>query len=211
MGVIITRDDIIAYAEIDYIIHHMNEKYIQKVPEKLLNFFDTMKDPTYIVNINPRQPLTEQGLKIYTLELVALLHLKYWCEDEARKNELYQKMLENQEKLDSQMREKYDIDNVFGSNVEEYSENNEQISKKDIEYKKIEAPLPQNLTKYHEIQKDNPDIQDYTDVEDDNLKKYFNQETDKLKELDKKEEEVLAKIGFFGKIINKIKSMFVKK
>ena len=34
MGVVITRDDIRAYAEVNYIINHMNEKYREKVPEK---------------------------------------------------------------------------------------------------------------------------------------------------------------------------------
>ena len=116
MGVVITRDDIIAYAEVDYIIHHMNEKYIKKVPEKLLDFFGSIKDPEYTVNINPRVPLQNQNLKKYTLELIALLHLKYWCEDEERRKMLYEKMLENQRKLDSQMREKYNIDNMFDIN-----------------------------------------------------------------------------------------------
>ena len=36
MSVVITREDIISYAEVDYIIHHMNEKYINKLPEKLV-------------------------------------------------------------------------------------------------------------------------------------------------------------------------------
>ena len=78
MSVIITREDIMAYAEVDYIIHHMNEKYIKKVPEKLLDFFNKIKDPEYIVHVDPRVPLQNQNLKKYTLELIALIHLKYW-------------------------------------------------------------------------------------------------------------------------------------
>ena len=37
MSVVITREDIIAYAEVDYIINHMNEKYINK--EKDFEYF----------------------------------------------------------------------------------------------------------------------------------------------------------------------------
>ena len=40
MGVVITKEDIRAYAEVNYIINHMNEKYREKVPEKLKNFFN---------------------------------------------------------------------------------------------------------------------------------------------------------------------------
>ena len=67
MGVVITIDDIRAYAEVDYIINHMNEKYIEKVPKKILNFFSELKDPNYEVKVNPYIPLQKQGLKRYTL------------------------------------------------------------------------------------------------------------------------------------------------
>ena len=67
-GVVITRDDIIAYAEVDYIIHHMNEKYVEKIPSKLLQFFATIKDPKHEVYVDPRVPLQNQNLKKYTLE-----------------------------------------------------------------------------------------------------------------------------------------------
>lgn len=63
MSVVITLDDIRAYAEVDYIIKHMNQKYIDKVPEKLRKFFAEYKDPTYEVKINPYIPLDKQGLK----------------------------------------------------------------------------------------------------------------------------------------------------
>ena len=71
MSVVITREDLIAYAEVDYIIHHMNEKYIEKIPEKLRAFFSHIKDPMHKVYINPYQPLQSQGLKQYTLEIIA--------------------------------------------------------------------------------------------------------------------------------------------
>ena len=72
MSVVITLEDIEAYAEVDYIINHMNEKYINKVPEKIRNFFSTYKAPNYDIKINPYVPLQKQGLKRYTLEIIAL-------------------------------------------------------------------------------------------------------------------------------------------
>ena len=68
MGVVITREDIRAYAEVNYIINHMNEKYREKVPEKLKTFFNEYKDPTCEIKINPYVPLQNQGLQRYTLE-----------------------------------------------------------------------------------------------------------------------------------------------
>lgn len=115
MSVVITLEDIQAYAEVDYIIHHMNERYIEKVPQKLLDFFSSIKDPNYEVYVDPRKPLQSQGLKKYTLEVIAILHVKYWCENEERKAELLAKMQDNQEKFEEQLREKYSVDKLFAN------------------------------------------------------------------------------------------------
>lgn len=217
MGVVITRDDIIAYAEVDYIIHHMNEKYINKVPEKLLNFFGTIKDPEHIVNVNPRVPLQNQNLKRYTLELLALLHLKYWCEDEERRKMLYEKMLDNQRKLDSQMREKYNIDNMFEMNSakvvnsEENLTNHKSAFSEENNATQVDYSIPKNITKYDSISEQNPDVNDYTDVEENKLNKYFSTETNEINKLEEEEKAIMQKAGFLINIINKIKNIFSKK
>ena len=217
MGIVITREDIMAYAEVDYIIHHMNEKYVNKVPEKLLNFFATIKDPEYVVNINPRVPLQNQNLKKYTLELIALLHLKYWCEDEERRKMLYEKMLENQRKLDEQMQEKYDIDNMFDMNSAKVVNSEEDLnsykpaSVDESNDEKSDYSVPKNITKYDEIASQNSDVDDYTDVEEDKLKNYFKSDMDEINKLDEQEKAIVGKVGFLVKFINKIKSMFSKK
>lgn len=151
MSVVITLEDIQAYAEVDYIINHMNEKYQKLVPEKLRKFFTEYKDPTYLVKINPYVPLESQGLKKYTLEIIALLHLKYWCEDETRKKELYSLMINNSQKLESQINEKYNIENIFDKEIEE--------SKQDFSTPKV-------IQKYEQYKDENDDIKDYTDLEE---------------------------------------------
>ena len=185
MSVVITLEDIEAYAEVDYIINHMNEKYINKVPEKIRNFFSTYKAPNYDIKINPYVPLQKQGLKRYTLEIIALLHLKYWCEDEKRKQELYDIMLDNQEKLEKQMKEKFSIDNMF-SNTQESEENQDEI----------DYSRPRIVQKYEQYTKNNSDIKDYTDYE----------ESNSLVENEKIEEK-----SFFQKIKEKILEIFKRK
>lgn len=217
MGVVITRDDIIAYAEVDYIIHHMNEKYINKVPEKLLNFFGTIKDPEYVVHVDPKVPLQNQNLKKYTLELIALLHLKYWCEDEERRKMLYEKMLDNQRKLDSQMREKYNIDNMFDMNSAKVVNSTGDLSTHESAYdmdknsSQVDYSTPKNITKYDAVAQENPDVKDYTDVEENKLNSYLGTGTSELEKLENQEQAIMAKAGFLINIINKIKSIFSKK
>lgn len=155
MSVVITLDDIRAYAEVDYIINHMNEKYREKVPEKMLNFFSNYKDPNYEVKVDPYIPLQKQGLKRYTLEILALFHLKYWCEDEERKKELYGLMLRNQEKLEEQMREKYSVEKLFDNANATVVNSEEDLEKEDF-------TKPRVVQRYSQYTQNN-DIQDFTD------------------------------------------------
>lgn len=196
MSVVITIEDIQAYAEVDYIINHMNQKYKEKVPPKMLAFFSELKDPNHVVKINPYVPLQNQGLKRYTLEIIALLHLKYWCEDEERKKELYNIMLRNQEKLEEQMRDRYSVEKLFDNTTDTASENEKDTEKEDF-------TKPRVVQRYSQYTQNNNDIQDYTDhVEVSN-----NQE--ESKELISENKLEVAK-NIFQKIFAKIQSIFKK-
>lgn len=129
MGVVITRDDIISYAEVNYIIHHMNVRYLEMLPTKLVDFFDKMKDPYCEVYVDPHKPLQSQGLRQYTLEIIALLHLKYWCEDEERKQELYHRMEVNQIKFEEKIKERFNVENIFEDTKKEEDLKKEDYSK----------------------------------------------------------------------------------
>lgn len=129
MKTIITIEDIRAYSEVDYIINHMNRKYVDMVPKKLLKFFSEMKDPTYEVKVNPYIPLDKQNLSHYSLELLALMHLKYWCQDETRKKELYGIMLSNDSSFVEEMLEKDSIENVFSDLEAKEEKHSEEYSR----------------------------------------------------------------------------------
>ena len=177
MGVIITREDIIAYAEVDYIINHMNEKYSEMVPASIRNFFATIKEPGYDVFVDPRKPLANQGLRQYTLEIIALLHLKYWCQDEERKKELYNKMRENQLKIEGKLGEQFGIEGLFST------ENVVSIKSQD------DFSKPKVVTRYSQIAEKNSDVTDYSDVigvEEEPVKEEKKKTSKKSK--DKKEE-----------------------
>ena len=216
MSIVITREDIMAYAEVDYIIHHMNEKYISKVPEKLLNFFSVIKDPEYVVHVDPRVPLQNQNLKKYTLELLALIHLKYWCEDEDRRKMLYERMMENQRKLDVQMREKYNIDNMFdmtstaNSNTEDFNEHKSVVSADENDFTDYSKPKDVIKTNVVENNIENYEGETQEIKEENKLKNYFEEGAKELNQLEEQEKSILQRTGFLMKIINKIKSIFVK-
>lgn len=103
---IIPNEDRIAIAEVDYIIHHMNEFYLNKIPQKVRDYITIVKKRNIDIYVDPKVPLEKQGLKEYTLYLLMILNLKYWCNDERRRDILA--MLEtNQRKYDEK------INNIF--------------------------------------------------------------------------------------------------
>lgn len=183
MGTVITREDLKAYAEVDYIIKHMNEKYYDKIPQSLQKFFEEIKEPHYEVYVDPYKPLQEQGLTKYALEIIALLHIKYWCEDPTRKEELLEKMKENQEKFETQLREKFNTDKLFSNPTQAKPE-----------------PEPDKMvTAYSKYMDDNPEIQDYTDL------RVETENPESLTEnMPQKKNSILKKIHlFFTKIFRK--------
>ena len=85
----------IAYAEVYEILSFMEQKYIDKIPLKLMELFREEKLKDYKPNIEPTIPLNEQKLQKKTLVILAMLNLNYWCEDENEKKELIKLYAEN--------------------------------------------------------------------------------------------------------------------
>lgn len=187
MSVVITLEDIQAYAEVDYIIHHMNERYIEKVPQKLLDFFSSIKDPNYEVYVDPRKPLQSQGLKKYTLEVIAILHVKYWCENEERKAELLAKMQDNQEKFEEQLREKYSVDKLFANPSATVVSSLEDLEEKE------DFSKPKTVTRY---------VVETTETVEESTSEVSNENVESNGEKSNYPQKVEKKGGFFEKIRN---------
>ena len=125
-----------AYTEILLILSYMEQKYIDMIPKKLLELFNEEKDKNYQPNINPNISLAEQNLQRKTLALLAMLNLNYWCKDENEKKELLKMYSENDKKIEAEMRERYNPDNLFKKR-EKVEQNNDIKQEKTelIEYK----------------------------------------------------------------------------
>ena len=133
----ISSSDKKAYAEIDYILHNMDPIYLHKVPTKLVDFFEEVMDSEYEVNIDNSIPLYENNLEEYTFEMLNVLNLNYWCEDEERKEELLNIMKKS--KADYKMSEHIGEDVLNISREEIFKEIEEKINKeKEFEKEKIE-------------------------------------------------------------------------
>ena len=130
-----------AYVEILEILSHMEQKYVDKIPQKLLELFNEEKDKDYKIEINPDISLADQNLQRKTLALLAMLNLNYWCENEEEKQENLKMYADNDKKMEKEIRERYNPDNLFKKKeqISKDSENNEleQKNKQLIEYKEL--------------------------------------------------------------------------
>ena len=125
-----------SYTEVLLILSYMEQKYVDMIPKKLLELFNEEKDKNYQPNINPNISLAEQNLQRKTLALLAMLNLNYWCKDENEKQEMLKMYSENDKKIEAEMRERYNPDNLFKKRekVEQNNEAKEECTEI-IEYK----------------------------------------------------------------------------
>ena len=88
-----------AYAEIDFIMKNMIPKeYVNKIPDKLREFFYKNKDANYRVKIDVKKSLLNQNLLESTKTILGMLKLYYWCSDKKEKSELTEIMKNNNKK-----------------------------------------------------------------------------------------------------------------
>lgn len=182
---IIPNEDRVAIAEVDYIIHHMNEFYLNKIPQKVRDYITIVKKKNIDIYVNPKIPLEKQGLKEYTLYLLMILNLKYWCNDDRRRDILA--MLENNQR-------KYEekINNIF-----EQADSLTTVSEENVESTVTNRPK-QVITVNNNIET--------------NEEKKLDDAQEKNQDII--EENAIAekpKESFFIRFINKVKLMFKHK
>lgn len=133
-GKIHMLDNMLAYAEIDEILNLLEDKYREKVPEKVRAFFKEEKMPDYTPSIDVNIPLIQQNLKRETIVLLAILNINYWCENEEEKQFFLNELAKNEEE-NKKLEEKYNPDNLFKklSKDKKYVEKITEISL--VEYK----------------------------------------------------------------------------
>ena len=109
----ITKSTRIAYAEIDSFIELLPKEEKEKIPSKLKQYFKAEKDKETTKKLSMDIPIEEQNLQEETWNLIAMVYLKYLCEDGKEKKELEQIYDENEKKYREEMKEKYNPEKIL--------------------------------------------------------------------------------------------------
>jgi len=144
-----------AYVEVLEVLSHMEIKYTKKIPDELMEFFKENSSPEYKFSLVKGIPFEEQSFKKITINILAMLNLNYWCEDEEHKKYLLNKYHENELKYQEEIRNKYSTDKLFKRErkiislpIQDDVNNLPQYYNEEKWYVKIYEIISENLSKF---------------------------------------------------------------
>lgn len=141
-----------AYVEVLEILEHMDNKYVEKIPFELIDFFNKNASKEYKFKLNETIPFEEQVLKETTINILAMLNLNYWCEDEEHKKELLEKYYNNELIYQQELNKKYSTENLFKKQKKIISVNVQEDTNNFPEYYEEEEKwyikLYENISRY---------------------------------------------------------------
>lgn len=104
-----------AFVEVEEILKIMPVELSKKIPMKFRKIIIENQSPDYKVII--QEPLEQQKLKKETLVILGLIYRDFLC-DEQERNELKLQDAQELEKIEKELQQKYDIQNVFDARKE---------------------------------------------------------------------------------------------
>lgn len=106
-----------AMNEVLHYLKGIKEEDIQKIPEKLLKYFEDNKIEGYECTFDYNKSLNEldNELSEEAKGYIGVIALNYWCENEEDKKKLLSKFNENERIHQEIKRQKYNPDNIFNN------------------------------------------------------------------------------------------------
>lgn len=122
------------FCDIDIILNALPEEDRNKVPMKLRKFIMENKLEGYESEIRIDVPIEQQEIHPDTQAFIGMLYLNYWCKDEEEKEELKRIFTENENKLQKELKQKYEVfkendNNQVTDSVSDETETEEVMTK----------------------------------------------------------------------------------
>lgn len=121
-----------AFAEVDEILKIMPIDLLSKIPVQFRQVISENKAQDYKIEIN--EPLEEEKLKEETVVILGLIYRDFLASPEERE-ELQAKDAEELRKIEEEMKQQYDMENIFAKRKSEKQPLNEESSTDLIVYK----------------------------------------------------------------------------
>ncbi len=128
-----------AYTEVNCLLNYLPQSYIDKLPKKLIQLIQNQSSKQYNIDIDTNKSLLDQNFSKETRDLIAVLKYNYWSTEEEKKH-LEEIFYNNENKYQEELREKYNLDNLFKEKKEEAVIENTNLPieiKKETFFKKL--------------------------------------------------------------------------
>ena len=110
-----------AAVEVLDILNHTDEKMVQKIPSKFIDFLKENSSKEYVSNLDHSKKIKDMELKPKTEAILGLIYLKYWADEEGKKK-FEQKIKENEEFLANELNNDFNKEIFENKDVETTSE-----------------------------------------------------------------------------------------
>ena len=125
------------FCDIEIILNALPEEDRNKVPMKLRKFISENKLENYESEVRIDIPIEEQELSPDTRTFIGMLYLNYWCKDEEEKAEIKKVFMDNEDKKQKELDEKFEIFKKYDTNQID----NELKSEKDMQENIVETEI----------------------------------------------------------------------
>ena len=95
--------------QVSEIINYLSPELKNKIPKKLLTYFEQNKSKNYNWNLDKTKSLKEQDLLENTKEILTMIYKEYLC-DEKKKQEIEKVLIENEINYQKSLSKKYSSD-----------------------------------------------------------------------------------------------------
>ncbi len=75
-----------AIVEVLEILQYSDDNIIEKIPKKLIEFWQRNKSTTYKPNLDHSKSINEMNLKKKTKSIISMIYLNYLCDNEEKNN-----------------------------------------------------------------------------------------------------------------------------
>ena len=117
-----------AVSEVIDILKHSEIEVTQKIPKKFIEFLTKNSDRDYIPNIDYSEENWENSIEEDAKVLIALIYRDYIMSEEEK-----EKVIEEAERQEQEIREKYNPDNLFKKNSKIENEKSQDDTEQEVQ------------------------------------------------------------------------------
>lgn len=125
--------------QVSEIIKYFSPELKNKIPKKLLTYFEENKSQNYNWNLDKTKSLKEQKLLENTKEILSMIYKEYLC-DEKEKLEIEKILIDNEISYQNSLSKKYSSD-IFGKKSRKMSCTDGEINENNVELLKYKEPI----------------------------------------------------------------------